>query len=107
MPGFSRKEQARISLLALAQRGGLDKLQGQMKNTEDCVLAMSLRLAVLFYRNRSDSELPALHGRFSGTKFHLLIDAGWLAQNPLTETALQEEVKQWKTLGVVMQVVAE
>jgi exopolyphosphatase/guanosine-5'-triphosphate,3'-diphosphate pyrophosphatase len=107
MPGFSKKEQARLSLLTLAQRGNLDKLQGQLKNTVDCVLAMSLRLAVLFYRNRSDNGLPALRGRFSGTKFHLSIDAGWLAENPLTETALREEVKQWKMLGVGMQVVAE
>lgn len=107
MPGFSKKEQARLSLLALAQRGNLDKLQGQLKNTEDCVLAMSLRLAVLFYRNRSDNGLPVLRGSFSGTKFHLSIDAGWLAQNPLTETALQEEIKQWKTLGVSLQIMEE
>ncbi len=105
MPGFSKKEQARLSLLTLAQRGSLNKLQGQLKNTEDYILAMSLRMAVLFYRNRSDSSLPALHGRFSGTKFHLSIDPDWLAQNPLTETALQDEVKQWKTLGVSLQVV--
>ncbi len=105
MPGFSKKEQARLSLLTLAQRGSLNKLQGQLKNAKDYVLAMSLRLAVLFYRNRSDSSLPALHGRFSGTKFHLSIDPDWLAQNPLTETALQDEVKQWKTLGVSLQVV--
>ena len=107
MPGFSKKEQARLSLLALAQRGNLGKLQGQLKNTEDCVLAMSLRLAVLFYRNRSDNGMPALRGSFSGTKFHLSIDAGWLAQNPLTETALQEEIKQWKTLGVSLQIMEE
>ncbi len=105
MPGFSKKEQARLSLLTLAQRGSLNKLQGQLKNAADYVLAMSLRLAVLFYRNRSDSGLPALHGRFSGTKFHLSIDPDWLAQNPLTETALQDEVKQWKALGVSLQVV--
>ena len=107
MPGFSKKEQTRLSLLALAQRGNLEKLQGQLMNTEDCVLAMSLRLAVLFYRNRSDIGLPALRGSFSGTKFHLSIDAGWLAQNPLTETALQEEVKQWKTLDVSLQIIEE
>ena len=82
MPGFSKKEQARLSLLTLAQRGNLGKLQGQLKNAEDYMLAMSLRLAVLFYRNRSDIDLPALHGRFSGTKFHLAIDPDWLAQNP-------------------------
>ncbi|WP_435627658.1 exopolyphosphatase [Candidatus Ferrigenium straubiae] len=105
MPGFSKKEQAHLSLLALAQRGNLDKLQGQLKNTEDCVLAMSLRLAVLFYRNRSDIGLPDLRGRFSGTKFHLSLDADWLVQNPLTETALHEEVKQWKALHVSLQIV--
>jgi exopolyphosphatase/guanosine-5'-triphosphate,3'-diphosphate pyrophosphatase len=106
MPGFSKKEQARLSLLTLAQRGSLNKLQGQLKNTEDYLLAMSLRLAVLFYRNRSDSSLPNLHGSFSGTKFQLAIDTDWLAQNPLTETALQDEVKQWKTLGISLQIVA-
>jgi len=104
MPGFSRKEQARLSLLALAQRGNLNKLQGLLKKTEDCVLAMSLRLAVLFFRNRSDSKLPDLHGRYSGNKFHLSIDHDWLAQNPLTETELLDEVKQWKTLGLSLQI---
>jgi exopolyphosphatase/guanosine-5'-triphosphate,3'-diphosphate pyrophosphatase len=105
MPGFSRKEQARLSLLALAQRGNLAKLQGQLKNSEDFALALSLRLAVLFYRNRGDVALPVLRGQFSGTRFHLTIDADWLSRNQLTEAALQEEVKQWKTQGVSMQIV--
>ncbi|HZW25099.1 MAG TPA: exopolyphosphatase [Gallionella sp.] len=104
MPGFSKKEQARLSALTLAQRGSLEKLQGQLPDTEDMVLAMSLRLAVLFRRNRSDAPLPAIKGRFSGTKFHLAIAADWLAQNPLTETALQEESGQWKSLDVSLQV---
>ena len=102
MPGFSKKEQARLSLLALAQRGNLGKLQGQLKNAEDHALAMSLRLAVLFCRNRSDSAPPSLRGRFDDTGFRLSVDADWLAINPLTETALQEEVKQWNTLGIGM-----
>ena len=106
MPGFSKKEQARLSLLTLAQRGNLDKLQGQFDNAEDLVLAMSLRLAVLFRRNRSDADLPDIRSHFSGTKFHLTIDTNWLTQNPLTETALQEESKQWKGLGVSLQVLA-
>ncbi|MEO6975099.1 MAG: exopolyphosphatase, partial [Gallionella sp.] len=105
MPGFSKKEQSRLSLLALAHRGNLKKLQGMLDDEENCALAMSLRLAVLFYRNRSDITLPDMHGRFSGTKFHLAIDPGWLTQNPLTEAALQDEVKQWKGLGVSLQIV--
>jgi len=105
MPGFSKSEQARLSQLTLAHRGNLSKLQGQLKDSEDFILAMSLRLAVLFYRNRSDCTLPALHGNFSGKKFNLSIDPDWLAQNPLTEAALQDEVKQWKALGMGLQVV--
>jgi exopolyphosphatase/guanosine-5'-triphosphate,3'-diphosphate pyrophosphatase len=106
MPGFSKKEQARLSLLTLAQRGRLDKIQGQINTPEDGVFIMSLRLAVLLYRNRSETPLPPIQGRFTGTKFHLSMDASWLAQNPLTETALLEEVKQWKVLGIGVQVVA-
>jgi len=59
---------------------------------------------VLFYRNRADIVLPAMQVRYSGTKFHVQLTAGWLAQNPLTEAALQEEAKQWKELGVSVQV---
>jgi exopolyphosphatase/guanosine-5'-triphosphate,3'-diphosphate pyrophosphatase len=105
MPGFSKKEQARLSMLALAHRGSLKKLLGLLTDTEDCVLAMSLRLAALFYRNRSDVVLPEMTASFSGTKYSLAMDTGWLKQNPLTEAALQEEVKQWKVLGVAMQLI--
>jgi exopolyphosphatase / guanosine-5'-triphosphate,3'-diphosphate pyrophosphatase len=116
MPGFSKKEQARLSLLVLAQRGNLSKFQGQIVSPEapatlcsvsDFVLAMSLRLAVLFYRNRSDTALPSLRGSFSGTKFHLAIGDGWLAQNTLTKAALEEEVRQWKILDMCLQIQEE
>ena len=105
MPGFSKKEQARLSLLALSHRGNLKKLQGLLVSSEDCLLAMSLRLAVLFYRNRSEVVLPEMTASFTGTKYYLAMESDWLNQNPLTETALQEEVKQWKVLGVTIQII--
>jgi len=105
MPGFSKKEQNRLSLLALAHRGSLKKLQGLLTEPEDFLLVMSLRLAALFYRNRSDVVLPEMTASCNGVHFSLAIDAGWLKQNPLTETALQEEVKQWKSLGVAIQLI--
>ena len=104
MPGYSKKEQSRLSLLALAHRGKLEKIRGLVSTQEDIALIMALRLSALFYRSRSDAKLPAMQGSFSGTKFHLILAPGWLAQNPLTETALQEESKQWKELGVSVQV---
>jgi exopolyphosphatase/guanosine-5'-triphosphate,3'-diphosphate pyrophosphatase len=105
MPGFSKKEQARLSLLALAHRGGLEKMRGLLKTPEDIALVMALRLSSLFFRNRSDTKLPAMQGRFSGTKFHLALAPDWLEQSPLTGAALQEEAKQWKGVGVSLQVV--
>lgn len=105
MPGFSKKEQDRLSLLALAHRGRLDKMRGQLASQQDIALALALRLAALFYRNRSDIAPPAMQARSSGARFYLELDSGWLAQNPLTDTALQEESKQWKELGVNVQVV--
>jgi len=110
MPGFSKKEQERLSFLALAQRGNLDKMRSQLFSTiasEDISLAMALRLATVFYRNRSDVQLPVMKGNFNGTKFFLNLQAGWRAQNPLTDVALQDEAKQWRELGISLQVVEE
>ena len=104
MPGFSKKEQARLSMLTLAQRGNLSKFKERLKHPNDIVLMMSLRLAVLFYRNRSDIKLPGLQGSFSGSQIHISIDADWLVQNPLTDAALQEEIRQWKAVGMNMQI---
>jgi len=105
MPGFSRTEQSYLSLLALAHRGNMEKLRGKLDTSEKLAQVMALRLAALIYRNRGDVELPPMQCHFSGTKFHLALAPGWLVQNPLTEAALLEEMKQWKGLGVNMQVV--
>ncbi len=107
MPGFSKKEQAHLSLLAMAHRGSLEKVRGLLSTPEQFAEVMALRLAVLIYRNRSDVELPGIQGRFSGTKFHLILAQGWLEQNPLTEAALEDESKQWRSLGMSMQVLEE
>ncbi len=105
MPGFSRKEQNRLSFLALAHRGKPEKLGELFGSAEDIALAMALRLAVLFHRSRSDTALPALQGRYSGGRFQLTLAPGWLAHNPLTHAALHEDARQWKALGVTVQVV--
>ncbi len=107
MPGFSKKEQERLSLLGMAQRGNLEKLRAQLFaafSAEDLSLIMALRLATIFYRNRSDILLPVMQGNFDGNVFQLVLKQGWLARNPLTDTALQEEAKQWSDWGVSLRV---
>ncbi len=100
MPGFSKKEQDELSLLALAHRGKLKKLRGMFETPEEAVLIMSLRLAALFCRNRRDLELPTMNASLSGGKFRLVLPQDWLEKNPLTDTVLHDEVRQWKELGV-------
>jgi exopolyphosphatase/guanosine-5'-triphosphate,3'-diphosphate pyrophosphatase len=84
----------------------LEKLREQLHALQDLAQVMALRLAILFYRNRSDVILPAMQGHFSGIKFHLSLAPDWLVQNPLTEMALREEEKRWKELGINAQLSA-
>ena len=100
MPGFSKKEQTQLALLAMALRGSLAKLTEAVTATEAWGMILALRLAVLFYRSRADLDLPEMQLRWSGTHFQLALDNAWLASNPLTETALEGEIKEWKNIGL-------
>lgn len=100
MPGFSKPEQARLALLALAHRGSLKKMQGLLPNPQDLDLAMALRLAALFSRSRRDLRLPALELTKRGSRYELRTDADWLERNPLTGAELEAEAKEWKYLDV-------
>ncbi|WP_374355066.1 exopolyphosphatase [Chitinimonas sp.] len=98
MPGFSSHEQARLALLVLAHRGGLKKIGALPQAKWAKVLA--LRLAVLCCRSRSEQApapltLAADHGGFA-----LNAPDEWLANNPLTHTALLQEASEWQDIGV-------
>ena len=105
MPGFSKKEQTRLSLLVLGHKGSLSKMQGLLQHSADPALIFALRLASLFYRSRSDFVLPAMDVHASQTGFGLALEAGWLAKNPLTSTALKEEIREWKALGIELDLI--
>lgn len=105
MPGFSREEQHRLSLLALAHRRSLSKAARRIEDDEtDWRMVFALRLAALLYRSRADVALPPFQARHSGRKFRLALDPGWLARNPLTVAALGEEVREWEKIGFELKV---
>ncbi|MEP6605643.1 MAG: Ppx/GppA phosphatase family protein, partial [Nitrosospira sp.] len=104
MPGFSRMEQERLSLLTLAHRGVIGKARESAFELPDCALLFALRLAALFHRSRSDIEWPQLEVRRGNTEFELLIEEGWLERNPLTDTALAAEIEQWATFGFELRI---
>jgi exopolyphosphatase / guanosine-5'-triphosphate,3'-diphosphate pyrophosphatase len=104
MPGFSRNEQAQLSLLVLAHRRSLKKVFAQLNNAVDWRCVLALRLAALFYRGRSDIALPAFQAKAQGPKYRLGVDPDWLGRNPLSATALLEETKEWEKIGFELRI---
>ena len=103
MPGFSRTEQARLALLARAQRGALVKLPdfaAGVVSDNDRLLVWLLRQAVILCRSRAEPRLPEVKVEASNKRFRLTLPEGWLARRPLTQRALEEEAVHWQVVGV-------
>lgn len=106
MPGFSRTEQARLALLARAQRGALVKLPAFAAGAvseRDRLLVWLLRQAVILCRNRSEPRLPELRAEANGKRFRLGLPEGWLERRPLTRRALEDEAAYWQAVGTKYQ----
>jgi exopolyphosphatase / guanosine-5'-triphosphate,3'-diphosphate pyrophosphatase len=99
MPGFSKKDQARLAMLVLGHRGKLEKLGAIPAEDSAWRLIFCLRLAVLLHRTRDDRALPAWRVRLNGSGFVLELPAEWLSANPWTAAALGEEAAVWKQIG--------
>ena len=99
MPGFSKMEQWRVGTLVLAHRRSLKTIFTRDVEIIDWRMVMALRLAALIYRSRADIVLPAIDANVSSRTLRLSIDREWLANNPLTVTALQEEIDEWAAAG--------
>ncbi len=103
MPGFSRSDQARLALLARAQRGALVKLPelgaepGLSDN--DRLMVWLLRQAVILCRNRAEPRLPEVKVETGSRRFRLTLPEGWLERRPLTRRALEEEAVHWQAVG--------
>jgi len=92
-------------VLVQAHRRSLNKVVKTIEeNGMDWSMVFSLRLAALLYRSRADVALPSLQARRQGKKFRLALDASWLARNPLTVTALHDEIREWDKVGFELKV---
>ena len=105
MPGFSNDEQLALSLLVLSHRRSLNKVAKRLEEHDvDWNTVFALRLAALFHRSRADVTAPNLQVRLQGRKLRLVVDSGWLERNPLTVTALADEVREWDKIGFELKV---
>lgn len=99
MPGFSRRDQARLSRLVLGHRGKLERAQPLEKEAPEWTLLFCLRIAVLLHRARDDQALSVFAARFTRNGFRLDVGMGGLDLLPLTAAALGDEAKQWAAVG--------
>lgn len=99
MPGFSKRDQGRLSRLILAHRGKLERAQPLRGEASEWTLIFCLRIAVLFRRSRDDKAPPAVDAGFTRTGFSLALRDRAIDELPLTTAALADEAAQWAGIG--------
>lgn len=107
MPGFSKREQAALASLVIAQRGKLAKVAVDLPaDTAFSAKVLCLRLAVLLCRSRRnvDAQLFSL-ARING-EYRLSVKDDWLQTHSLTEYELRQEIEEWKGAGLKLDIVA-
>ncbi len=103
LAGFGRYEQYILANLVRHHRRSLNSSQFQGMD-EAAILAiipllLCLRLAFVLHRRREDLEkLPSL--KQEKNVYRLKFTSGWLDKNPLTLATLEQECKQFKQLGI-------
>ena len=106
MPGFSKREQAALATLALAQRGKLAKVAGDLpRETSFAAKVMCLRLAVLLSRSRRNVDTKRFGLAKVNNDFRLSVDAAWLETNSLTDYELRQEAQEWASVGLNLEIV--
>lgn len=104
MPGFSRRDQLRISHIVLAHRGRLTRVQSALRDPHDCLPIFAIRIAVLLHRARDEGQEPPIVASILPKGFQLVVDPDWLTSLPLTAAALEGEAKQWADVGMTLRI---
>lgn len=108
LAGFSQQEQKRLSYIVRLHRGKIltDIFSGVSETYKEVVilLAVILRLSVIFHRSRSSSELPEMKVSIKKDKLKIKIPEDWLQQHPLTLNDLEQEASYLKAFNIVLKV---
>jgi exopolyphosphatase / guanosine-5'-triphosphate,3'-diphosphate pyrophosphatase len=106
MPGFSKREQAALATLTLAQRGKLAKVAGDLpREAAFAAKVLCLRLGVLLARSRRNVESKRFALAKVNGEFRLSVDAAWLETNSLTDYELRQEADEWAGVGLKLEIV--
>ena len=67
-------------------------------------LVFCLRLGELLKRSRDEQPLPAIAVRQLPGGFQVELPSDWLRANPLSASALADEVLSWQNVGLLLRV---
>jgi exopolyphosphatase/guanosine-5'-triphosphate,3'-diphosphate pyrophosphatase len=100
IPGFSRMEQCQLSQLVLSHQGSLAKVKDFLSNHINLSRSIALRFATIFYRSRTQIDLPDMLLSIDNKQCRLFIPQAWLECNPLTDTLLNNEIGAWSKVNI-------
>jgi exopolyphosphatase / guanosine-5'-triphosphate,3'-diphosphate pyrophosphatase len=100
MPGFSRGEQRTLAVMVRGHRRKfpLAEFETLADASRDKIekLCVLLRLAVVFHRRRTDTQLPEIRIRVEDERIRLRFPDAWLQEHQLTVADLQQEADYLK-----------
>ncbi len=108
MPGFSRGEQSLLARVVGAHRRKLSR-EGLAElvppwDRDALYLIVLLRLAVLLHRGRERGALPPVKLTARAGSLQLAFPSRWLANHPLTQADLRQEVQYLTAAGLSLRV---
>lgn len=103
LPGFPQEEQKLLAVLVRShrRRPDLDTLEELSApwHLKTEYLIVLLRLAVLLHRGRSSAPVPTIELQPKARTLTLRFPRGWLAEHPLTQTDLEQEIDYLNDVG--------
>jgi exopolyphosphatase/guanosine-5'-triphosphate,3'-diphosphate pyrophosphatase len=101
--GFSQSQQRRLGELALAQRGGLRKVEATLAHEATAWQILCLRLAVIKCHARHLADPQALTLTRQGHQARLMFSREWAQTHPRTLYLLKEEAAAWDRCSAPVQ----
>ncbi len=98
LPGFTSQEQHILSILVLAQKGNLRKVQDALAEAEIAKAILSLRLGTLFMHARIDPAIEPTRLRLR-TRIELEVARQTLTTHPTLSFWLSKEQAAWEEVG--------
>jgi exopolyphosphatase / guanosine-5'-triphosphate,3'-diphosphate pyrophosphatase len=106
--GFSQSDLHHLSLLVLAQRGKLKKLDLTLVDERLIISLACLRLAIILCHSRNKPTLSGIENlQFNAGKMALTVSDSWLDSHPQSAYLLEEEVIAWKKVNWSLVIIAK